>query len=233
MKIPAKSGYYINTPGYYRIIGHAIIPDKFYVLSFKNFRKPHLLRLSCDSRFLAKKYILLNTRATHHEVIRGEYAIERNIPFTKKVLTRDSLPTKHAYPRGLSYWKKKQYRTGFRKRLRKFFNSPNCLKQFVIYHKLKTYCIYDFTTMGAFKELNKVTNISWNLFIKKVNNKPQKLQKKWIFIKPKNITLIVINQFNKSHKLNGTKYKPTHGKISRIEGIYISLQKQKPKQLLF
>lgn len=233
MKIPAKSGYYKNNRGYYRVNGHEILPDKFYILSFSNLRKPILLRLACDNRFLAKRYIMLRTRADHHEIIKGEYAIERNIPLSKKVLDRGSLPTRHAYPKGLSSKKKKQYRTGYRKRLRKLFNSPLGLKQFVVTHLYKTYCTYDFTTMGAFNQINKVTNISWNLFIKKVDNKPQKLRRKWIFIKPQHITLIIINQFNKIHKLNGTKYHPTYGKVSRLEGIYISIQKQKPKQLLF
>ncbi len=233
MKVPAKSGYYFNNKGYYRVPGHTIYPDKFYILSFKDLRKPVLLRLACDNRFLAKRYILLNTRAEHFEVIKGEYAIERNIQLSNRVLIRSQLPTRHAYPKGLSKKKKKQYRTGFRKRLRKFFSSSNSLKQFVVHHSNKTYCVYDFTTMSAFNQVNKVTNISWNLFIKKVSNKPQKLQKNWVFIKPQHITLIIINQFNKTHKLNGTKYHPTYGKVSRLEGIYISLQKQKPKQLLF
>lgn len=223
---------YNGIPGYYNAYKQMVEPDKYYVLSLKNLRKPVLLRFSCKTRLLAKQYIFTYSHPEIYEIIKGEQALERNIPLSRKTVGKKP-PCKYQYPPNINTWsKRKQFRTGYRDRLRKAFKDMNNLKQFTIKYRGITYCTYALTFEKAYSVMKKATKMKWEHFIKKLNITPQIILPKTIYIKPQNITLIAINQFNKINHVHQYDHSPTRGKISRLSRGSVSLQKHKPKSLL-
>lgn len=217
-----------SAPGYYRVkMGIEI--DRYYVLSLKNLRKPVLLRFSCKTAFLAKRYIILKTNPALHEVIKGEDALIRGIKLSKKRMGKNQFPEKYCYPKGCVDWKKKkQHRTNYREHLRRAFNKNNPLRLFTIFYKTKTYSLFHFTISKAFEYFNKITGMTWKHFIENVSNK---FDKKAIHIKTREVNMLMIAEFMKINYGKSLTPLNTWGKISTIESMYIEINKPKPKEL--
>lgn len=217
-----------KVPGYYRV-KMGIEVNRYYVLSFKNLRKPVLLRFSCKTSFLAKRYIILKINPAFHEVIKGDEALERGIRLSKKRMGKNQYPEKYFYPANCVDWKKKkQHRTNHREHLRRAFNKYNPLKQFTIFYKTKTYTLFHFTIGKAFHYFNKVTGMSWKHFIENVTHERNQ---EAIHIKTREVNLLQIAQFNKiNHGTNSTPPN-TWGKVSNIDSMYLTINKPKPKEL--
>lgn len=217
--------------GYYKIHKQGIEIDKYYVLSLKNLRKPSLLRFSCKTSMLAKRYIMTYPNPELFEIIKGDMALERNIPLSRKTVGKN-LPCKYSYPPHVSDKKKrKQYRTGYRDRLRKAYIASKELRQFTIRYKGITYTTFNFTFEKAIMMLNKECKIKWDFFIRKVDMKPQPT-KGLFFIKPYYISFESINQFQKLNNVHTSKHTPTRGTISRLTRSFLQVQKPKPQSLL-
>lgn len=226
--------YYNNIKGYFRATDGVIIPERYYILSFSNFRKPVLLRLACSTQFMAKRYIIMKTNPIIHEIISGEDAIEMNMRFvSKKFMDNTKRPEKYDYPKGSDWRKKKQHRTKFREIMRKYYSSPLALKQFTIRYRGKIYTTFDFSTLKAFNLLAKHTGMKWKHFVKRVDNGAQAVTKNMIFIKPRSVNIIIINQFNLQNHVQRLKYPPSIGEISKFQRGSLSVQRKKPKRLLF
>ena len=218
--------------GYHRTWTRIIKPNRYYVLCLFKIRKPYLLRLECETKYLAKRYIILKTNPVWHEVISGKEAIKLGFKITTKKVGRKASPEKYNYPPGCTTWqKKKQHRTNYRAAELKAFNKFDTLSQFTVLYRGKTYTAYEYTITKAFKAIEKYSSMTWNHFIKHVSNKPYKITKKTIFIRT--INIIHINQFNKYHNGSRIKYPPNRGKVWPFESSYFSTQRPKPKRLLF
>jgi hypothetical protein len=228
---------YKHAQGYFKVNGENIEMDKFYVLSLVNLRKPYLLRFSCKTRELANRYIILKTGAIFYEVIKGEEALERGIPLSKKKITQDMFPEKYAYPKECNTWrKKKRYRNNFRAFLRKSLNSANCLKQFTISYRSKQYGLFAYTTLKAFNLLTESSGMTWKHFIKNVDSKPQQIPKETLYIRNPGINIPMINQFYERHfgkKHPKLKYPSSIGTMAKFESTLLSIERKKPKSLLF
>ena len=111
-------------------------------------------------------------------------------------------------------------------------NSVNCIKQFTINYRSKTYTIFEFTISAAFKHLNKHSGMQWPHFIRYVSNKPQKVTKDMVFIKTRKVNIIMINKFNKLNHVPGIKYHSSIGKVAGIESPYLSVKGPKPQRLI-
>lgn len=220
-------------PGYYKVEGNCIEIDKYYILSIKNPRKLVLLRLSCKTPLLAKRYIILRPYPENFEVISGEKALELGIKLSKKGITNKDFPTKYSYPKHCTTWqKRKQHRTNFRDDVRKVLTSENCLKQFTIFYRNTTYTIFDFTISSAFNFLAKKTGMTWKHFVTKVSTKPRRITDSVFLIKTHKVNLVMINTFNlKHHGFRINNFRGS-GKISQLEKPLLQLYKAKPKSLL-
>lgn len=225
---------YHAVKGYYPVKNGMIEQDKFYVLCLKNLRKPYLLRFSCKSEFLAKRYILSNPDIYQHEVIKGEQALDRGIFVSRKPVTKKKFPCQYSYPPHItSPSRRQQFRTAYRSRMRKASSKVANLKQFTLKHKGKLYVTYHYSYEKAFKHLRKVTNITWNYFTKKVSIRPQYVKGRYRLVKAPFITLIMINQFNNNHAIRKIYNPRLSGKVSRLEIQLLQNNKPKPKALVF
>jgi len=225
-----------HAKGYFKITHQAVEVDKYYVLSFINFRKPMLLRFSCKTRFLANQYIILKLNPSFAEVIKGSDALERGLKISKKRLKRSHFPEKYCYPADCVTWqKKKQHRTKQRERVRNIMKSQNKLKQFTILYKLKTYTIFEFTIDRAFKHLSENTGMTWAHFISKVTNEPLDVTKDMVYIRTRTVTSAMINHFFALHHGKGKviRVAPKIGQLHNYETGYLAIHKPKKHQLTF
>lgn len=220
--------------GYYPVVGRAIEVDKYYILNLSNLRKPCLLRLACDSKALAFKYIMLHTSMVNYEVVHGEDALDRGLKVTKKGLNRSTMPTKYCYPKNFTTpAKRKQHRNKFRRDMEKITNSPLSLKQFTIRYRSKTYTLFDYATSSAYNHLKRHSGMTWLHFIKNVSNKPMMVEEDMVYIKTR-INIVMASKFLKQNGIKGSIFKriPSIGKIVNYESAYIHSVKKKPKKLL-
>jgi hypothetical protein len=222
-----------HAPGYFKVERESIEEDKFYVLCLKNLRKPHLLRFSCRTSFLAKRYIMLKPHPEWFEVIKGEEALYRGIKMTSKRLKVNEYPEKYLYPVTCTTWqKKKQHRTNIREKVRRIEHKSLPLVQYTISYRWNKYTIFEYVLSRAFKLLNKRTGISWGFFIREVSTTPTKVTKGITFLKTINVNIIAINQFTKKHHGHRINHTPSKSKISGLESPYLSIGRAKPKRIL-
>lgn len=224
---------YRGAKGYYKVVNNLIEESKFYVLSIKDLRKPYLLRLSCGTAFLAKKYIINKQDPIFFEVIKGDKALNRGIPFHTKPLSRaNDIPVTYNYPPDcITPYQRRQFRKAHRNRVRDYYKRALILKQYNLYHNGKWYTLFAYTSSSAIKQYKKLFNLSEKVILRRMNNRVKEITSKVRFIKTYGVGLVAINGYYKSRGFKPVKREPFNKFMNRRDKAYYSVLKPKPFSL--